>query len=98
MKARVLVVAAFVALVVGLGITAYVQTRSHGGDVSVSAEMTCRVVTRRTFDSLARGRVTQSKAQATVDQACDAVPALARKAIIDGERAAAFARYLTPSK
>jgi hypothetical protein len=60
--------------------------------------MTCRTVTRRTFDSLARGRVTQSKAQATVDQACDAVPALSRKAIIDGEKAAAFVRFSTPSK
>jgi hypothetical protein len=94
---KALVVIAFFAILGGAGITAIVQhSQSSSATVSVSPEVQCRTVTRRAFDSLAKGRITQSKAQAMVDGACDALPAGTRNAIIDREKAAAVARY-TPS-
>lgn len=95
---KTLAVLAFFAIIGAIGITVVVQhTQSGTPTISVSPEVTCRVVTRRTFDSLARGKVTLAKAQALVNGACDALPAATRDAIIAAEKASAFARYATPT-
>lgn len=98
MKTRIAVLA-FIAIVAGLGITAVVQSRQAptATTVSVSPETVCRNTTRRALDSLAKGRIKQSKAQAMVDGACDNLPAATRNAIVEHEKAAAVARYATPS-
>jgi hypothetical protein len=99
-KTRIAVLA-FIAIVAGLGITALVQSRQAptATTVSVSPETVCRNTTRRALDSLAHGRIKQSKAQAMVDGACNGLPEGTRDAIVQHEKDAAIARNLpaTPS-